>query len=370
MFMRPCLVVLLLCLITSVFAQEKFTVVNDLRAEWTSFQEGTYQPLRDRACTGLNAVYFTLDAPAQTGHFLRLQSHKPYYLFLNGKIRGGFTGAVMLRIDSLLKLEYSSLFRVAIYQEGINPRDLQTEVVSLTRSSGQADVETPVRPYWYLRDFVVIAGLIIILFFLVVLRLNPKLGAEYFSVVRLLSSRESDEGPASARLTSGSNLQYYILCSLLIAFYLLIVLYNLPSQYVLPVHFQGSGFWSVALQWIKLTAIIFLLLLVKIFLIFSLTRLFGMWGMARYHFFNWIRLLLLIFGAAVIVLFVYFIGRGNSADVFVMFLSMVIVTLAAWIVLAFFKFGGRSGHSMFHLFSYLCATEIIPLLITVKVLFR
>jgi hypothetical protein len=370
MFLRACFVFFSSCLFTSVFAQEKFTVVKDLRGEWTTFEDGTFQPLGKESFTGINTVYFTLEPRAHNGHFLRLQSHRAYYLFVNGKVRGEFEGIVTLRIDSLLQVEQSPAFRLAIHQERINAGDLKTEVISLTPASQRAEMENPIRPYWYFRDFVVMAGLIIIVFFLVVLRLNPKLAAEYFSVGRLLSSRESDEGQASARLTSSSNVQYYVLCSMLIGFYLLIVLYNLPSRYALPIRFRAWGFWTIALQWLKLSAIIFLLLMLKIFLVFSLTRLFGMWGMARYHFFNWIRLLLLVFGAASVVLFVYFIGRGHNAEVFVIFLSMVVVTLSAWSVLAFFKFIGRSGHSMFHLFSYLCATEIIPLLITAKVLFQ
>lgn len=123
-------------------------------------------------------------------------------------------------------------------------------------------------------------------------------------------------------------------------------------------------------QWLKLSAIIFFMFLFKIVIIYSLTRLFGMRGMARFHFFNWIRLLLVVFGAATIILFIYFISRGDSADFFVIFLSLVVIALIGWIVVAFFKLSGRSGHSLFHLFSYLCATEIIPLLITVKVLFQ
>ena len=67
---------------------------------------------------------------------------------------------------------------------------------------------------------------------------------------------------------------------------------------------------------------------------------------------------------------VYFIARGESESLYVMFLSLVAITLSVWVVVAFFKLGGKSGHSMFHLFSYLCATEIIPVLITAKVLFQ
>jgi hypothetical protein len=157
---------------------------------------------------------------------------------------------------------------------------------------------------------------------------------------------------------------------LLIGFYLLIIMKNLPPQYSLPNFFPSSGFWVMGWQWLKISAVIFLALFAKILIIFALTHLFGLRGLARFHFFNWIRLLLLILGAGTIALFMYFISRGERQDYFVIFLFLVVVALAAWIVVAFFKLSGRTGHSMFHLFSYLCATEIIPLLITVKVLFQ
>jgi hypothetical protein len=153
-------------------------------------------------------------------------------------------------------------------------------------------------------------------------------------------------------------------------FYLIIIMHNLPAEYALPLRFQATGFWMILWQWFKLSTIIFYVFLLKIMIIFLLTRLFAMRGMARFHFFNWVRLLLIVFGAAAILLFMYFISRGESPGFFVVFLSFIIITLVVWIVLAFFKLSGRSEHSMFHLFSYICATEIIPLLITVKVLFQ
>jgi hypothetical protein len=246
---------------------------------------------------------------------------------------------------------------------------LLTQIVS-TESLVAREEEHSGRPCSYLRDFSVISGFVIILFFLALLRLHPKLAADYFTLSRIVASREAEDGQSSARLTSSSNVQFYILCSLLMGFYLLIILYNLPAEYALPIQFHASGFWMIWLQWLKLSAYVFIALMAKLLIIFSLSRLFGFRGMARFHFFNWIRLMLAIFGAATIVLFTYFISRGDSADTFVMFLSVVVLALIVWIAVAYFKLGGRSGHSMFHLFSYLCATEIIPLLITVKVLFQ
>ncbi|MGC1243071.1 MAG: DUF4271 domain-containing protein [Chryseosolibacter sp.] len=353
----------------SVFAQEKFTTFQDLRTEWMTFEDGSYKPLSALPFTGLNTIYFELDRGRFGGKLLLLESSEPYFLFVNGKVMAEYQGRVVLNIDSISGVIHSPTYRMAIRQDKINERDLRAEIVSLEPLVSRED-ENAGKPYSFLRDFVVICGLTIILFFLLLVRLYPKLSADYFTLSRMLTAREADDGQTSARLTSSSNIQFYILCSLVIGLYLLIILYNLPVDYALPIRFHASGFWMIWVQWLKLSGFVFVALIAKLFIIFSLTRLFGFRGMARFHFFNWIRLLLVVFGAGTIVLFMYFISRGDSPDTFVMFLSLVIVALIVWIIVAYFKLSARSGHSMFHLFSYLCATEIIPLLITVKVLFQ
>ncbi|HEX8041000.1 MAG TPA: DUF4271 domain-containing protein [Chryseosolibacter sp.] len=358
-----------LFLFTSVFAEKKFSILKDLRADWMKYEDGSYKPLDKLPLTGLNTVYFVLKAGDYPGGSLRLISDKPFFVFLNGKVAGEYTGEIVMDIDSLSRAVRSSEFLVAIHRNDIRERDLKTEIAS-TGVTVPPDTGIVRKPYSHFRDFVVISGLLIILLFLVELRLNPKLASDYFSVARMFSSREVEDSQASARLTSGSNVQFYVLCSLMTGFYLLIILYNLPSTYALPVRFHATGFWTTAWQWLKLSAIIFMVFMLKLSIIFSMTRLFGMRGMARFHFFNWMRLLLLVFGTATVVVFIYFISRGDSPVFFVLFLSLVIAVLIAWIVVAIFKLTGRTGHSIFHLFSYLCATEIIPLLITVKVLFQ
>lgn len=354
--------------VTSVFAEKKFTVLKDFRSEWLKYEEGAYQPA-GASITGLSTLYFELAPDTYPGTFLRLKSDRPYFLFINGKIRGEYRGETRLDVDSLASAIYARQYWVAIHQDNINGRDLHAEIIS-TQAAAPSESENTMRPYSHFRDFVVVAGLFILLLFLFELRMNPKLAADYFSISRLIASREADDSQASARLTSGANVQFYVFCSLMMSFYLLIILYNLPPEYALPVRFHATGFWMISWQWLKLASVIFLFFMSKLLIVFCMTRLFGMWGMARFHFFNWMRLLLVVFSLAAALLFMYFISRGESPRVFVFFLFVIVAALMAWIVMAFFKLGGRSGHSMFHLFSYLCATEIIPLFITVKVLFQ
>lgn len=353
-----------------VYAQGDLTLLKDLRGEWMQYEDNSYSGLNTFPINGVSTVYFHVDPAAHAGSFLRLKSSDPYYVFVNGKVQGDYQGESVLRIDSLMQRASVRPVLIAVHQRSINERDLVTQIVSKQRRAAPAELQPMPKPYSHFRDFVVLAGLVTIVLFLIALRLNPKLAGDYLSITRIFSARDADDGQAGARLTGGSNIQFYILCSIMIAYYLMIILYNLPSKYELPGRFQASGFWNMWLQWLKLSALVFTALIIKIVIIFMLTRLFSMRGMARFHFFNWIRVLLVVLGVATVVLFMYFIARGDSETFYVIFLSLVAVTLSVWIIVAFFKLGGKSGHSMFHLFSYLCATEIIPLLITVKVLFQ
>jgi hypothetical protein len=337
----------------------------DLRPSWLVYHDGKYVPYTSES---LNAVYFTLKTSEYPGADLRIGSSRSYFLFINGKLSGEFAGTKVFSIDSLGGQHSTSTLTACIYQKEINPRELSTKVEKV--HSRPAEISNAYRPSTFFKDFVIVSGLVIIIFFLVISQINPKLTSDYFSVIKIFSPREADDAQSNARLTSSNNFQFYIGCSLLIALYLLIILYHLPNEYALPLSFQATGFWSVMWQWIRLAAVIMLLFLLKIVIVFMLTRLFNMRGLARVHFFNWMRLLLIVFGGATIILFSYYIMRGHNETFFVAFLSLIVATLIGWIFIVFMKLNGKTEHSMFHLFSYICATELIPLLITIKVLFQ
>jgi hypothetical protein len=349
-------------------AQVLAVTSKDLRNQWMIFDGTNYQVIDSTSHPKLTTVYIRVNAADYPHSKLAITSGKVFFVFINGKLIGEHRGALTLPLDSLVDVFYSPSLLIAVHQEKINARELGVSIVL----PGKAIVKPPSleKPDSWFRDFVIAAGLIIMLLFLAVAQLNPKLASDYFSVVKILSLRDADDSQATARLTSTTNVQFYVTCSLLLGYYLLILFHHLPNHYALPVRFQANSFGTAFWQWIKLSSIILAFFLLKITLIFALTRLFGMRGMARVHFFNWVRLMLIVFGSCTVIVFLYFINHGQQTTFFVVFLSLVSVTLIGWALLAFLKLNGKSEHSLFHLFSYICATEIIPLLITVKVLYQ
>lgn len=356
---------LLFCLNAIAFSSIGQTTI-DLQPSWQQYANGKYLPY-DVDATG-NTIYFNIESAKYPGAQLKVESSRPYFLFLNGRLAGEFTGSVSFPLDSLAGRYATNRLLAGIFQTAINPRELKTFMIR--HDAQRAELTPTYRPSSNFKDFVIVSGLIIIIFFLVIAQINPKLAADYFSVGKIFSPREADDTQSNARLTSSNNFQFYIGCSLLLALYLLIILYHLPEEYALPLKFRATTFWLIVWQWIRLSALILVMFIAKIIIVFMLTRLFNMRGLARVHFFNWMRLILIVVGAATILVFSYYILRGQNETIFVTFLSLIVATLIAWIFIVFMKLNGKTEHSMFHLFSYICATELIPLLITVKVLFQ
>jgi hypothetical protein len=355
-------------LCNTVSGQEKFTVKKDLADQWHFYTNNNYSILSQNEYSKLKSIHFNIETNQFPNDRLLIRSAKSFFVFINGKLIRSHTGYLLLPLDSVATANYSTSLMVTIFQDDINSKDLRTQIISYQDTERQILSEP--KPQSYFKDFVIMAGLSLIIFFVVMLRLHPKLAADYFSVTRILSLREAEDNQSHARFAISSNVLFYIFSSLLLGLCLIILLYHLPEEYLLPLTFRAASFGGVLVQWLKLSTIILVILFSKILLIFSLSNLFGMRGIAGIHFFNWVRLLLIISGSLSTILFVYFISRGHDAQVYVVMLSVIVAALVGWIVIVFLKLNNRVEHSMFHLFSYICATEVIPLLLTIKVLFH
>jgi hypothetical protein len=151
---------------------------------------------------------------------------------------------------------------------------------------------------------------------------------------------------------------------------MMIVFQFVHGRYPLAMSFQAESFSLAMMQWVKFSFVLLVLFFIKIILVYTLALLFGLPGIAGVHFFNWVRLLLVIFGVATIILSFYFIARGQSENFFNILFRFLSWTLAGWMILILFKLRGRTERSLFHLFSYICATELIPFLFIIKILYN
>ena len=65
----------------------------------------------------------------------------------------------------------------------------------------------------------------------------------------------------------------------------------------------------------------------------------------------------------------YFVFRGGQALFYERLILLALAFLSAGSIMVLVKLSARAPFSFFHLFSYLCASEIIPLVIIIKIFF-
>jgi hypothetical protein len=365
-FRSVCLAIFLLASPVCVEAQ-KFFIAKDLSTNWQVHQGERYVPFKN-AHDKTSTIYFWLEPAKFAKATLRLDSNEPYTVFINGQLIADAEATLDLPLDSIRGMFTMPVLLFAIHQEKIRTGGLQTLVLS-PKAPVQSLSESPMH-FSFFRDFAVVGMLILVSVLILVVQLNPKLASDYFSVVKMFFSREGEDSQIYSRITSSINILFCVYSSLMIAYSLMIIFRFVPSQYVVALAFQSNTFGESMVLWMKLSGIVLAGIFLKVLLVFFLSGMFGLREVGGIHIFNWVRLLLILFGSLTTVLFVYFISHGQSENFHVTSLQIISWLLIGWMLLIVLKLSKRMSHSLFHLFSYICATELIPLLITIKVLYN
>lgn len=336
-------------------------VKRDLREDWLIFNGTAYEPYKEQRT---NVIYLLLNPVKYRGDYLHISSSKSFSVFLNGELVIQECSAVQFSMDSLLQLTGGELL-LAVFQQPKVQTDVRTQVVArvIVPVSGEYSLLTRADSGY--RNFVIVAGIFILLFLLTLWRYNPRLATDYFSVKSFLSLRESEDHPMFNRITSTTNVVTYIFTSMLLGvLFLQLPIHTLPSVFsTLPTKFSE---WLI--YWLMSSSVILAVLAVKAIIIFLFSALFNTTAFAGFHFFNFVRFLVLFFGILFFVVILQFLATGSHFLNITLAGSLAVYALTTWVVFVFLKLASAAGRPLIHLFSYICATEIIPLLILIKVI--
>jgi hypothetical protein len=362
---RRCLV-LLFILSTVTLPAQHLTLVKDLSSDWTVFKDDRYETF-ESGTSGINTVYFRIDASSLSQGKLNIKSSRKFEMFVNGQAADESKNG-WYKIDSLASVFGSSNLLIAVHQANIQKDGVLTRIYQPSKTSPEESLKK--RSTDAFNDFAIVGFLLLVVIIIVVSSLNPKLAADYFSINKIFSAREVDDSQVYSRIASSTNMLFYAYCSLMLGYYMMIIFHFVSFEYPVGLVFQAQSFGGFILQWLELSLYVLLAFFIKIVIVFVISFLFGLKEIAGIQFFNWMRLLLVFFGAVTIVLFSYFIMHGRSENFLAGLLKLLAWTSVGWMVLIFLKLSGKRSVSMFHLFSYICATELIPFLLTVKVLYN
>jgi hypothetical protein len=333
----------------------------DLKDHWLVYQSGQFASFNNQSST---SIFFLVDSRKEKNNFLLVEGRHPFAVFVNSKLILQKKDKVKLAIDSLSKIYPHPLF-IGLY----SPRGAHHLQAAIEKTQPFHEQEVQLRKGNYFLDFTVLATLLLAVCFILFLRTNPALTFDYLDVNKLFSFQVRDESTLTLRIASSVNLLIYLFGSFFLALMLLISLHFMGGRVSLtelfPIHSTAQGFW----QWALLSLIIFGLLLVKLVWLVLLSALFGFRDTVSLQFFNFVRVILTSVCLLAAICILYFVIGVQQENYFFHLLTILSLVFTLGTAIMYFKLLAKMPFHFFHLFSYLCASEIIPLMILIKVFF-
>lgn len=332
--------------------------IEDLRPQWKVYKDYTLVPF---AGEPTKAIHLTLDLAGPASRFLTLSSRNRFYVFVNSSFAAEVHHTALYSADSL-KRKYGNTILLSIYQsDAINDLDVKWAL------KGQPDaLRNFKRPSAAFSNFLLLATIVLLIFFTALFRTNPQLAIDYLNLGKLFYFKDRDDNQITLRIGSSVNLLFYLFCSLLAS----LALYTAAqfSKDGLSVLVNPSVFTTgrYLTQWLVAAFFIAGLLMLKLGLSAAVGSLFGLRDVAGFQFFNFVRVTILSL-VIIAVITVFCFAFGIPIDYFIL-VKFTCVLMALGVGLLYFKLLARNPLRSFHLFSYLCATEIFPLLIIIKIL--
>lgn len=362
------LAVFLFLLQSEADCQKKSLLKKDMQNDWLIHTGKEYLPY-DQSDKPVHTIYFYISPRTFEGDYLQLESKSDVRVFANQKLFLVAAGITKISVDSLPKSQTDQVLVAVNQEEKITKQTLSTRMYSEINNNTVAAENLPsLRKPTYFKDFVVTAALFLFVFLTLMIRLNPRLSSDYFSVNKIFSVRETDDDQFYLRITS-ANILFYVFTSLMLGLFFLVVM-EFTHVGFNSIQLTASTFAGTLVAWIKVSLLILALLFLKIILVFIASFLFDIKEAAGYHFFNFIRLLLVIVTLLTLFLVGYYMLHGTNEVFYTFLFGLLSWVIGVWTIILFFKLSYRVRFSPIHLFSYICATEILPFLIIVKILYE
>ncbi len=359
---------------------QSYSVMKDLREELLVYSDAyeSYIPYVKGTYFNSSAAVFILPLHKYRDYQLLIQPPAESSLLINRSIVAFYWhgGSNLYPIDSLMA-QYGDSCVMSVFHPSLNPEELGVAIISRKPYSytepGTAGsdefLKVHERPARNFNDFFVI-GVLVLLAMLGALRnLFPKIFNSYYDLSRALAVRVRDEPNFTMKLSARGHVPFIIFYSLLFGF-LIIVLLQQAEEVVSVFDFLNfSSFGSYLYAWLLLSVIVFFFQLFKYWLLMLVANVFNISDFAYIHFFDFLRLSQIFYTVVFSLVVLVFLGAESYIDSgAVLLLRIVAVFAIIRVALIFFKLLRVSQFRKTYLFSYLCTTEILPLLIGLKFL--
>jgi len=358
--------ILFLGLLTTEVYGQGFLVEKDLKLDWTFYDEKEQNtlPFLDNNSNAPFAIhlnvamnfgretYLLLEIPANTSLFIenRFMVHYPV------KSNKYFS------LDSLKStLTQENLYLTLFRNDGFDAPPASS-IGYLHQTFDRAMNVNPINTRNMDRksDYLKVIILIIFTFFVIVHSLFPTELLDFYSLSSLVTFRFTDTYLTKFRNITKIQTLVIVFQAAMLSGVMIISLhyYNNPlgDSFIMA----SNPLWG----WLVVFAITLTLIFLKYALISIMSHLFGMTDRINFYFIEYLRMAMIFYTAIFIALSYVVINHFYSlSSILNTVIIIVIVFNFVRLIIIYFKFHGNMSIKNLHLFSYLCSTELIPIVI-------
>ena len=347
----------------------------DLREDWLIYNSRyeTYAPFVENTAPSTGSFAFILNKNKVNNSHLIFCLQKGSSLFIEQQIVRFYEEARCDKIDldSLFnKYNREDLF-VTVYNRSLDINRFKTLLASKNATEDQsADAliaKISLRDDSLFKNFYLLALLLFLAILSAVYNLNPKNFREFYSLSKVFSIKLRYENVSTLKIFNWPNILFVLTHCLLVSYVLMVVI-GLLGEPVPYLNVSVSGVMAGIYRWISLAFLVFLLLLGKYVLIKLLSTMMNLKELDQIHFFEFVRISIFIYSTGAVFMAVLLLGYYlPEPGYFIWVIYLVALLSVVRIVLLYLKFLRLSTFRNLYLFSYLCTTEILPLIIGFKI---
>lgn len=285
--------------------------------------------------------------PADSNALLVLRSDKPMAVFEGSVLWFADRTQIRLSIDSLRKI------RAVLPTLRIVTPPMTIVKAFLERQQSETDAYFRLRPRSAKEEFATMGTLLVIALMLLLLATNRRTVAGFFSFGRMFSWIAREDPMASVRMTATSNLAYYGILVLWLA--MLGTIYQFSST-------PFPSFGDLVIRWLFNVFCILLLLIARLIILNGFPGLFGMrFGNGQQ--FGLVRVATFLALLSCVVMLISFVFAGSNPLTYKLVSGLWVVGPIIYFTVILALMVRNEPTRALHYFSYLCMSEIIPLLL-------
>ncbi len=360
-------------------------IIANLEDQWLVYDDfyHTYVPYLTDRYSAQYILNQAIDASRYQSYHLRLESPQTAYLFVQSQLTGIIKPGkpFLLKIDSLVTIYHKPFLLVTLYSENgftqlpgariVYPHDRKASKVPVVRQK-QLVIQPRLRESGTVSDFVQVAAIFILAMYAFVWNFHPKAFQKNFSFRRLFSFNMREDTVFVNKPLSPANLLFILIHSFLLSFFYMLIQQSTDEPVANILQMEAGGqFWGAARYFMLMSTVVFLLLLGKYILIYIVGSVFRLTNIINVHYYEYLLFSRLFYTVLVPLHFLIFLSVPLlvSASAHVIIVVVILFNILRIIIINSVLNSLISVKNLY-LFSYLCATELVPLLIGIKILMK